>query len=328
MDVSFSTFAADKEKKARLYNNFMSDISCLTKYLDDPLVTDIFTSDTGEIIIKQFARGKVFTGEKILATKVRGIILSAAALLDKQIDPIGGVPKLEAVIPPPYKARITGLLQPWVEFPQLTFRKPPKEVFTLESYVENKRMKQEEYELICQYIKERKNILIGGGTGSGKSTLTNAVIQKMVEYTPDDRFYIVEDVPELQCNARDKTMIAVQPHHAAEAVRTALRWTPDRIIFGELRYGEVANELIKSWNTGTKGNVTTVHADNCSSMLLRMEDLLREVIVGTIPKLSSCIHLCIHMTGTKDGPMVDEILPTNGSGTDDFLSALKQNDLI
>lgn len=328
MEVSFSAFAADKEKKLRLTNNFMSDINCIKKYLDDPLVTDIFVIGTGEIIIKKFAKGKIFTGEKLLPSKVRGIILSAAALLDKQIDPIGGIPKLEAVIPPPYSARITGLLPPWVENPELSFRKPPKEVFSLENYVENKRMKEEEYSLICQYIKERKNILVGGGTGSGKSTLTNAIIKKMIEYTPDDRFYIVEDVPELQCNARDKTMIAVNPIHAAEAVRTALRWTPDRIIFGEVRYGEVANELVKAWNTGHTGNITTIHADSCASMLLRMEDLLKEVIAGTIPKLSSCIHLCIHLSATKNGPVVDEVLPTNGSNTDDFLSLLKANDLL
>lgn len=325
--VPFSTFAADQEKRLRLRNNFFSDISCLKKYLENPSVTDIFVVGSGEIIIKVFAKGKIFTGEKILPSKVRGIILSAAALFDKQIDPVNGIPKLEAVIPAPYNARITGLLPPWVDTPELTFRKPPREVFTLESYVENGRMTKEEYELICSYIKDRKNILIGGGTGSGKSTLTNAIIQKMVEITPNDRFYIVEDVPELQCNARDKTMIAVNPVHAAEAVRTALRWTPDRIIFGEVRYGEVANELIKAWNTGHTGNVTTIHADSCTSMLIRMEDLLREVIPGSIPKLSSTIHLCVHMAGGKQGPHVDEVLPTSGSRTDDFISLLKANNL-
>lgn len=301
--VPFSAFAADREKKARLTNNFLSDISELKKYLDDPAVTDIFVTGSGEVVVKAFAKGKVFTGEKLSPSKVRGIILSAAALLDKQIDPVGGYPKLEAVIPPPYSARITGLLPPWVETPQLTFRKPPKEVYSLESYVESGRMKPNEYETICSYIRDGKNILIGGGTGSGKSTLTNAVIRKMTEYTPDDRFYIVEDVPELQCSARDSTMISVNPKDAAEAIRTALRWTPERIIFGEIRYGEVANEYIKALNTGHKGSVTTIHADSCASMLSRMEDLLREVIPGSIPRLTDTIHLCVHMAGGQNGLM-------------------------
>ena len=308
--IPFSAFAADREKQARLTNNFLSDISALKKYLEDTAVTDIFVIGTGEIVTKVFAKGKAFTGEKLSPSKVRGIILSAAALLDKQIDPVGGFPKLEAVIPPPYNARITGLLPPWVEVPQLTFRKPPKEVFSLESYVESGRMRLNEYEIICSCIRDRKNILIGGGTGSGKSTLTNAVIKKMTEYTPDDRFYIVEDVPELRCSARDSTMISVNPKDAAEAIRTALRWTPDRIIFGEIRYGEVANEYIKALNTGHTGSVTTIHADSCASMLSRMEDLLREVIPGSIPRLSDTIHLCVHMAGGQNGPHVDGVMPT------------------
>lgn len=308
--VPFSAFAADREKQARLTNNFLSDISAVKKYLEDSAVTDIFVIGSGEIVINVFAKGKVFTGEKLSPSKVRGIILSAAALLDKQIDPVGGLPKLEAVIPPPYNARITGLLPPWVEVPQLTFRKPPKEVFSLESYVESGRMKLSEYEIICSCVRDRKNILIGGGTGSGKSTFTNAVIRKMTEYTPDDRFYIVEDVPELQCSARDSTMVSVNPKDAAEAIRTALRWTPDRIIFGEIRYGEVANEYIKALNTGHTGSVTTIHADSCASMLSRMEDLLREVIQGLIPRLSDTIHLCVHMAGGLNGPHVDGVMPT------------------
>jgi type IV secretion system protein VirB11 len=313
----------EEQKQKRQLDNFIDDTYSLKKYLDDPLVTDIFIGGSGEIIIKKFAKGKIFTGEIVSASKVRGIILSASALLEKQIDPINGIPKLEAVIPPPYNARITGLLPPWVGSPELTLRKPPRTIFPLEDYVEKKRLKEKEYDLICHFIRERKNLLIGGGTGSGKSTFTNAVLKKMSEFTPNDRFYIVEDVPELQCDARDKTMIAVNPRHAAEAVRTALRWTPDRIIFGEVRYGEVANELIKAWNTGHTGNVTTIHADSCSSMLVRMEDLLREEIKGTIPRLSATIHLCVHLTATTKGPIIDEVLPTSEMVQEDRINFLR-----
>jgi type IV secretion system protein VirB11 len=322
--VEHETISFDRQKQRRLYDNFMDDISALKKYLDDPAVTDIFTGGTGEIIIKRFAEGKVFTGETLPPSKVRGIILSAAALLDKQIDPLNGFPKLEAVIPPPYSARITGLLPPWVTNPEVTLRKPPRIVFSLEDYVEKKRLRPADYDLICQFIKERKNLLVGGGTGSGKSTFVNAVLQKMAEYTPDDRFYIVEDVQELQCGARDKTVITVNPRHAAEAVRTALRWTPDRIIFGEVRYGEVASELIKAWNTGHTGNITTIHADNCASMLVRMEDLLREEIKGTIPRLSAVIHLCVHLAATPGGPVVDEVKPVSEMVQEDRIDFLRR----
>jgi hypothetical protein len=85
------------------------------------------------------------------------IILLAAALLDKQIDPVNGLPKLEAVIPPPYNTRITGMLPPWVSSPEITLRKPPRIIFPLEDYVEKKRLSSGGYDLVCQSIRERKN---------------------------------------------------------------------------------------------------------------------------------------------------------------------------
>ena len=206
-------------------------------------------------------------------------------------------------------------------------RRPANRIFTLEDYKNNGQLQPEEYDLICQYIKDRKNILVGGSTGSGKTTFTNAILKKMTEYTPNDSFYIVEDVPELQCPAHDKTFIEVNRNCAAEAVRTALRWTPNRIIFGEVRYGEVADELIKSWNTGHTGNVTTIHADTAGSMLLRLQDILAEVIKGVLPDLTQVIHLCVHLKKRPGmAPLVDEVLPVK-EGTKSFLNMLRDNNL-
>ena len=169
---------------------------------------------------------------------------------------------------------------------------------------------------------------MGGSTGSGKTTFTNAIIRKMVEYTPEDSFYIVEDVPELQCSAVDKTFLSVTKYCAAEAVRTSLRWTPNRIIFGEVRYGEVADELIKSWNTGHTGNVTTIHADSANSMLLRLQDILAEVIKGVLPDLTQVIHLCVHLKKRPGStPIVDEVMPVK-AGTNSFLNLIKANNLF
>jgi type IV secretion system protein VirB11 len=304
----------DAVKKKHYLENFLDDIDPLIPYLENPKVTDIRTSQSGEIIVKIFDKGKVFTGQSLSKSKVRSIIVGAATLLEKNVDPVNGVPKLEAVIPPPYNARITGLLPPWVDYPMVWLRLPPKIIYPLESYVEEKRLRQDQYETICAFVKARKNILVGGATGSGKTTFTNAVLKKMAEYTPDDNFYIVEDVPELQLDARDKTMLAVRPKEAAEAVRTALRCDPDRIVFGEIRYGEVANEVLKSWNTGHTGNITTIHADSSSSMILRFQDLLREEIKGAVPDVEATIHLCVHLSATPNGPVVDEVLRTSGAG--------------
>lgn len=315
--------ANELEKKKRIYENFIQDLGPLRKYVEDMSITDIKVIGTGEILYESFEKGKVFTGEYIKPEKARGIILSAASMLDKTIEYGSDFPKLECQIPKPYALRFTGLLPPAVDNPQIAMRRPAERVFSLEEYVEQGRLRQDEYDLICQYIKDRKNILVGGATGSGKTTFTNAVLKKMVEYTPNDAFYIVEDVQELQCTARDCTMINATKRSAAEAVRTALRWTPKRIIFGEVRYGEVAEELIKSWNTGHTGNVTTLHADSATSMLTRLESILSEVIVGKLPDLTQVIHLCVHLARGKNGPYIDQVLPVK-ERTKDFLERIKE----
>lgn len=323
---TYDPFALERQQEERFTNTLFSDMKEILCHLEDPKITDIYVLHKGEIIIKKFGEGKIFTGQFISPAIVKRMILATATLVDKKIGE-HSFPKLEATLPK-YNARITGLLPPLTLRPQIVIRKPPAEIFTLEKYVEENRMRQDQCSLILDYIKARKNILIGGGTGSGKTTLLNAIIKKMCELTPHDNFYIVEDVPEIQCDAHMMTPVCVDPHDAAEAVRTALRWNPDRIIFGELRYGEVVNELLKGWNTGHTGNATTIHADNCTSMLLRVRSLLREVIIGELPALSESIHLCVHLTYKANfGPIVDEVLPTNGMDTDNFITLLEKNNL-
>lgn len=242
-------------KTEKQYENFLDDLGVLQGYFLDETITDINVLGTGEIVINKYPEGKIFTDVFMPSSQVAGVIKSAAHLKDIEIDYSTGLPKLECTLPKPYNLRFTGILPPAVENPELAMRRPAKKIFTLEEYLENGQLQQDEYDLICRYIRERKNILVGGATGSGKTTFTNAILKKMAEYTPADRFYIVEDVPELQCPAHDKTFIQANRLNAAECVRTALRWTPDRIIFGEVRYGEVGEELVKSWNTGHSGNV-------------------------------------------------------------------------
>lgn len=318
---------AREEKARRVYANFLEDLGIVKKYFEDPSITDIKIIGTGEIIVEKFVVGKIFTGEFLSPAQVKGIIISASDLLDQKIDFSTGLPKLECVLPKPYNLRFTGILPPAVPNAEIAMRRPAAKIFTLEEYVANGQLQKDEYDLICQYIKERKNILVGGSTGSGKTTFTNAILRKMTEYTPNDAFYIVEDVPELQCPAHDTTFIAVNRKCAAEAVRTALRWTPNRIIFGEVRYGEVADELIKSWNTGHTGNVTTIHADTASSMLIRMQDILAEVITGVLPDLTQVIHLCVHLKKRPGkSPIVDEVMPIK-AGTKSFINMLRDNNL-
>jgi type IV secretion system protein VirB11 len=306
-----TALSAEAQKKQRLLANFADDIAPLKHYLDDPAVTDIYTIGSGEVIIERFSRPKEYSGFFLPPSKVEAIITTCASITGLSIDKNSVFPRVETVIPQPYKIRVTGLLPPNVENPEILFRVLPRQVYPLENYVREGRLKQADYTLICDTIKQRKNILVGGSTGTGKTTFTNAILKKMSEYTPNDRFLIVEDVQELLCPAHDTCGIVIHPRHADEAIRVAMRSNPNRIIFGELRYGQVADELLKAWNTGHSGNVSTIHADTSASMIRRVEDLLREVIPGTLPDVSQTIHLCVHLAKTPRGPVIDNVLRTS-----------------
>ena len=176
---------AEEIKKERMLDNLLNDdMKEFLPYLEDDSVTDIAVVDSGEIIITQFGKGRTFTGIYVPDFIVERIIKATASLLGRPLGSYTGFPILEGRIPK-YNARITGLMQPNCIRPELQIRKPPKEIYSLENYLESGRMTQEQYDVIVQNIKERKNIIVSGSTGSGKTTCTNAIIKKMVEFTPD-----------------------------------------------------------------------------------------------------------------------------------------------
>ena len=172
--------------------------------------------------------------------------------------------------------------------------------------------------MILAAIKERKNIIVSGSTGSGKTTCTNAIIKKMTELTPTDNFYIVEDTPELQCTAVMKTMLWIPKEYAQKAVEESLRFSPDRIIFGEVRSADVMLALLDAWRTHA-GNVTTFHAIDGASTLLRIKSMVRQDEY-TAEHLSEVINLVIHLRKTADGIRCDEIYHVTKE-TDDLLVA-------
>ena len=317
---------AEQEKHTRLLRNLYSDMRSLLQYMDDDEVTDIAVQHSGEIIISKFGQGRIFTGKSLSEITVHRIILSTAATVGTKVDPYTGLPKLEAYIPG-YNARITGLLPPRVRRPVISIRKPAKKIYTLEEYVKNQQMTQEQYEFLVHHICERNNIVVSGQTGCGKTTLTNAIIKKMEEFTPYANFYIVEDVPELQCTARMQLPICTDKDCAAEAVEEALRFNPDRIIFGEVRSSKVMNALVTAWNTGHKGSVTTIHANTCLSTLQRIKKLLNHSGEVGNDRLSDVIQLVIHLSKTASGGIIVDEVMTVQEDTDSFVSLIEQNGL-
>ena len=296
-----------REALERQMENLLGDLEKLIPFFETKTVTDIYVYSGGDVHVCEFAKKPYDTGIVLSSSERMRIINSLASVSDTPINK-WACPTLESIIPK-YNIRTTAILPSWTTTPEITFRRPPDKIFTLEEFVQEERLSQELYDKIVSHIKKRSNIVISGSTGSGKTTMTNAIIKKMIEFTPDERIYIVEDTPEIKCHSPYKTQLYIRKDQAVIAIQTALRWTPKRIIFGELRSGEVAVELLEAWNTGHPGNVTTIHADNAASTIPRIEGLLRQIIKGQLPDLEDSIQLIVHLSNRFEfGPFVDEAL--------------------
>jgi type IV secretion system protein VirB11 len=300
-----------REDELELYErrmaNLLRDLSKLTPFFDAKTITDVYVYGDGSVFVNDFEKGSVNTDVVLSKSERMRIIYSLSSVVDQPIDKWAR-PTLESIIPK-YNIRTTAILDPWLSSPEITFRRPADKIFKLEDYKAEGRLSEQFYGKIVSHIEKRSNIVVSGATGSGKTTFTNACIQKMVEFAPNDRIYIVEDTPELQCSSRFKTQLYIRKDQAVAAIQTALRWTPKRIIFGELRSGEVAAELLEAWNTGHPGNFTTIHADSAASTVPRIEGLLRQIIKGALPDLSESIQLVVHLLNKPGlGPAVSEVL--------------------
>lgn len=307
---------SDGDKRAIIYENFLNDVGPLIPFFEDRSLTDIYVNPDGHVIVESSAAGKIFTDVWLDEYQATAIVISAAALFSWEIDPTSDVPKVEGVLPPPYKLRFTGILPPAsTPQPAIALRRPSDHVISLEEYLERGNITREWYDLVCRHIEGRGNILVSGSTGSGKTTFTNGCIKKMAEVSPSDRFYIVEDVRELICPAEDSVMLfASHPESSAsELVQESLRFTPKRIIFGELRYPQVAYDLVTAWSTGHSGNITTIHANDCRSSLARLNKLCNDKTGNAQGQLDfrDILSLCVHLKNQRGRRFVDEVLVIN-----------------
>ncbi|HPK66848.1 MAG TPA: ATPase, T2SS/T4P/T4SS family, partial [Thermoanaerobaculia bacterium] len=167
-------------------------------------------------------------------------------------------------------------------------------------------------------IAERRNILVSGGTGSGKTTLVNAILDEMVRLgEPSERFILLEDTVELQCTAENHTALRTTRHvDLATLVKATMRLNPDRIIIGEVR-GREALDLLKAWNTGHPGGCTTVHANNAVAALHRLDQLAQEAGVPSQRALiADTVGLVVHIEGGSRGRRVSELVRVAGLAGD------------
>jgi len=212
--------------------------------------------------------------------------------------------------------RFQGLIPPLVPSPIFAIRKPASRVFTLQDYEKQGILTSHQKAYLEKAIFSRRNILVVGGTGSGKTTLCNALLDEVSKKFPEDRIIIIEDTIELQCNVENKVQLRTSENREMnDLVRYCMRLRPDRIVVGEVR-GKEAHSLIKAWNTGHPGGISTVHANDAMRGLVRIEQLVQEANVKPVPAaIAEAINVVIFVTrasGTQGGRVVKEILEING----------------
>ncbi len=282
--------------------------SIIAGALARPDVVEIMANPDGGLWVDIIGQGRQRMGS-IDSSSAETVIRLLAAHAGENANPES--PSIAGVLPATGE-RFQGLLPPLVDRPTFTIRKRPTRIFTLNDYVASGVLSADGANSIRHAIAQRQNILVAGGTGSGKTTLVNAILHEP-EFQMQ-RVVLIEDTRELQCSAPDRVELLTKNTEPKvtmnDLLRMTLRLRPDRIVVGEVRGGE-ALALLKAWNTGHPGGVATIHANSAEDALYRLEDLIGEVS-QTVPRrsIASAINLVVFIEriAAAPGRVVSEIL--------------------
>lgn len=255
----------------KILDFFHDSLGVINKYLVDSDVTDIMLNPDGKLWLDTFSNGQMATGDIISWEQAEQIIRIAGTIKGKYFDDKNPSVATELIHE---GARFQGVMPPQSAAPMFTIRKKPKKIFDLHDYLNQGAINNKQYQLINKAVKNRDNILIAGGTGSGKTTFANAILKEIAKLKT--RIAILEDTVELQCSAENSyNFKATDNVNMQKLLKDTLRMNIDSIVVGEVR-GAEALDLLKAWNTGHPGGVATVHSDSAEDALFRMEQLIQE----------------------------------------------------
>lgn len=273
--------------------------------LDDHAVVEVMLNPDGRLFIERLGQGIISAGSMPAAT-AEIIIGSVAHALQSETDDERPIISGELPIG---SHRFEGLLPPVVVAPTFTIRKRASQLFNLGDYVTQGIMTADQLAIIRKAISSRLNIVVSGGTGSGKTTLANAVIAAIVEQAPEHRLIILEDTAEIQCAAENAVCLHTSDSvDMARLLKSTMRLRPDRIVVGEVRDG-AALTLLKAWNTGHPGGITTIHANNAMSALRRLEQLTAEVSQQPMREvIGEAVDVIVSIERTDRGRQVGDVL--------------------
>jgi type IV secretion system protein TrbB len=283
------------------------------RFLEDPSIVEVMLNPDGRLWIDRLSEGLSDTGERLAPADGERIVRLVAHHVGAEVH--SGSPRVSAELPETGE-RFEGLLPPVVAAPAFAIRKPAAAVFTLDDYVAVGIMSADQAETLRAAVASRSNILVAGGTSTGKTTLTNALLAEVSKTT--DRVVIIEDTRELQCTAQNLVAMRTKDGVAtlSDLVRSSLRLRPDRISIGEVR-GSEALDLLKAWGTGHPGGIGTIHAGTGIGALRRLEQLIQEAVV-TVPRalIAETIDLVAVLAGRGPQRRIAELAGVDGLGPD------------
>jgi P-type conjugative transfer ATPase TrbB len=301
--------------------------------LADERTEDIILNPDSRVWIKRQGAGFQQAGE-MPAAQAHAAIGTIAAQRSTVVN--YDRPFLEAELPID-GSRFEGIVPPVTSRPVFAIRLRPRRIYTLDDYARSgiltsqtdpmntlrRRADFQEMirglshaEVIRLAVKEKKNILVVGSTGSGKTTLVNAILDALAQIAPDDRVITIEDTMELQCPVQNCVDLrAVGAVTMLDCLRASMRLKPTRIVVGEVR-GAEAHVMLKAWNTGHPGGAATVHANDALSGLVRLESLVAEATAAPQQNLiAEAIDLVVFIDEESElaaGRKVREVLVVTG----------------
>ena len=295
-----------EERRRAMLKTAMGPV--ISQALGDPAVIEVMVNPDGKLWIDRLGAGRGNIGVRIHPSETERIIRLVASHVRAEVHADNPIVSAEL----PSGERFEGLLPPVALGPCFAIRKPATKILTIADYVRDQIMVPIQAKALRKAVRERKNILVAGGTSSGKTTLTNALLAEIADC--DERVILIEDTRELQCAAKDCVALRTRAGAVsmAELVRSTLRLRPDRIIVGEVR-GAEALDMLKAWNTGHPGGIATVHANSARSALYRIEQLVQESVT-IVPRrlIADAIDMVVFIAGRGSERRIETIAEVTG----------------
>jgi type IV secretion system protein VirB11 len=301
------------DRQTRMLRTAMGPV--IAAALDDPEVVEVLLNPDGALWVDRLGAGRSPSGHSLSAAAAERIVRLIAAHVRVEVH--AGAPIVSAELPETGE-RFEGVLPPVVRAPVFAIRKRAAGVIRLGQYVADEILSPAQATFLRDAVAQRKNIVIAGGTSTGKTTLANALLQEMA--ASGDRVILLEDTVELQCVTDDHVPLRTKPGvvSMSDLVRSTLRLRPDRIVVGEVR-GREALDLLKAWGTGHPGGIATLHAGSAQGALTRLEQLIQEVVV-TVPRalIAETVDVIVFIAGRGRTRRVQDIARVVGLDADGY----------